>query len=107
MPDEIVVTLPRLDAEQVAARIARLTVAYFSEPENVAGLSGSLLLLLAIFRGRHAPFPAMLIVSCMGQAGGRMAYRSYKNLEILAQAASGQVPDVSTVRDEYSQPDPG
>jgi hypothetical protein len=36
-----------------------------------------------------------------------MTYRSYKNLEILAQAASGRAPDVSTMRDEYSQPDPG
>lgn len=78
-----------LDIERIGAVAGRQAIAYFSDPENLAGLSGSVLLLLAVFRGRGPRLIPALIVSGMGQAGGRMAYRSYKNLELLAQAASG------------------
>lgn len=83
----------KLDAGDLSAAVARGLVGYFSEPENLAGISGSVLLLLIVSRGRHMPLIPALMVSGMGQLGGRMAYRSYRNLEIIAQAAQAQAGD--------------
>ena len=87
MPDEIVLTLPRLDPERVGAALAKQAAAFVREPENLAGFSGELLLPLIVFRGCRPPLVPFLAVALMGYAGGRMAWRSYKNLEVIAQAA--------------------
>lgn len=83
------------NAEELAGDIGRSAVRYLRDPENLAALSGATLLPLIVFRGRRVPFLPLFLVALMGEQGGRVAYRSARNLEVIAQAASGQVPDVS------------
>ena len=79
--------LERFDAEKFGAGVARQAAAAIRNPEFMAGLSGEVLLPLIVFRGRKVPLVPFFVVALMGFAGGRMAYRSYRNLEILASAA--------------------
>lgn len=80
--------LPGLDPEKIGGAVARAAAAYVRDPENLAGFSGSVLLpVLVISRGgRRLPFLPWLMLALMGDAAGRLAWRSYKNLEIIAQA---------------------
>lgn len=87
----------RLDIhpEDLAAKIARGVTAHLRDPENLAGLSGAVLMPLIVFRGRRVPFIPLFLVSLMGEQAGRLAYRSSEHLRVIAQAATGQVPDAS------------
>lgn len=78
--------LQGFDPERIGGVMARTAAAYFRDPENIAGFSGSVLLLVLVSRGRRIPLVPALMISAMGQGAGRMAWRSYKNLEIIAQA---------------------
>ena len=106
LPDEDLTTpehllhLPaRIDAGEIGARIGRAAAAYVRQPATVAGLSGNILRPLIVFRGRKVPFVPYFIVALMGEAGGRMAWRSYKNLETIARTASEQVHVSTTPSD--------
>jgi len=85
-------------AEDLAATAARAAVAWLAEPENIAGTSGAMLLPLLVFRGRRVPLIPFFIAALMGDQVGRMAWRASRNLQVIAEAAAGQVPDVSTVK---------
>jgi hypothetical protein len=90
----------RLRAEELAGMAAQSAVRFFREPENLAGLSGAVLLPLLVFRGKRVPFLPFFLVSLMGEQAGVMAYKSYRNLEVIAQASAGQIPDVSATPDD-------
>lgn len=74
-------------AEDLVAKIASSAVRMLRSPENLAGLSGSLLLPLVVFRGRRPPLLPWLVVALMGEYGGRMAWRASQDLRVIAQAA--------------------
>lgn len=78
-----------LDPQDLAATTARAAVRFFSDPENLAAVSGATLLPLMVMVVARKPLPLMpwLILALMGEGIGIMAYRSYKNLEIIAAAA--------------------
>ena len=78
-----------LDPQDLAATGARAAVRFFSDPENLAAVSGATLLPLAFMAMTRKPLPLVpwLILALMGEAMGIMGYRSYKNLEIIAAAA--------------------
>ena len=80
--------LLRFDPEEIGGFIAQKTVRLFSDPANLAQFSGGVILPVMIARGRPVPFIPFMILSLIGQAAGRMAWQSYKNLETIAQAAS-------------------
>lgn len=106
MPDEetrkgLLVALD-LDTGELAAQIGRSVAQAFSDPEKLSGMAGALLLPLIVARGRHLRFAPLFLLALMGERAGLLAYRSYKNLEVIAQAASGQIPAVSRV-----EPDAG
>lgn len=82
MADELVMRLPGRDE---VSSVAVAVVRFYAEPENLAGLSGAMLLPLTVFRGR-VPFLPFAIVALIGWAGGRMAWRACENLDIIAQA---------------------
>lgn len=96
MPDDASF-LVKLDIhpEDLAEKMARGLVQFYREPENLAALSGGILLPLIVFRGRRVPFLPVFVVAMMGVQGGKMAYRASENLRVIAQAAAGQVPEVS------------
>lgn len=75
------------NAEDLAGKIAGSVVRTFRSPENLAGLSGSLLLPLIVFRGRRPPLLPWLAVAIMGEYGGRMAWRAGQDLRTIARAA--------------------
>lgn len=74
-------------AEDLASKIASNVVRTFRSPENLAALSGSLLLPLIVFRGRRPPLLPWLAVALMGEYGGRMAWRAAQDLRTIARAA--------------------
>lgn len=84
----------RLDPERIGSAVGRAAAAYVREPENIAAFSGSVLLLALVSRGRRMPLLPALMISLMGNRAGVMAWRSYKNLETIAQAQQppGPVP---------------
>lgn len=74
-------------SEEIAGKIGRNLVRTFREPENLAALSGALVLPLVVFRGRRVPFIPFMIISLIGECGGRLAYRASRDLRTLAAAA--------------------
>lgn len=79
--------LPRLSLEQAGALAGRIMADTVSNPELRAGFCGAVLLPLLVGHSRRIPFVPLLILSLMGEAAGIMVWRSYKNLEVIAQAA--------------------
>ena len=84
---ELRLTLP--DPGDLASTAARAAVRFFSDPENLAAVSGATLLPLMVMAMARKPLPFLpwLVLALMGEGMGIMAYRSYKNLEIIAAAA--------------------
>jgi hypothetical protein len=107
-PDDLTTRRPLIrltgNAEELAGNISQSVVRHLRDPENVAALSGAILMPLIVFRGRRVPFLPLFLVSLMGEQAGRMVYRSSENLRIIAQAAMGQVPEVSCTDGEPGCP---
>lgn len=85
---EVRLALP--DPADLASLAARGAVRFFSDPENLAGVTGATLLPLAFMVAARKPLPFLpwLMLALMGEGMGVMAWRSYKNLEIIAAAAA-------------------
>jgi hypothetical protein len=83
----LVLELEKLDAGEIGANIGRAVAGHLRQPENLAGLAGSVLLPMMVFRGARVPVPLLFLTCLAGEAAGRMAYRASRNLEILARAA--------------------
>ena len=86
-PEHLLHLPVRLDAGDIGSVVAQKMVEILREPENRAYLAGSVLVPLMVFRGKNVPLIPFMVVGFIGAHASRMAYRSYKNLEIIAQAA--------------------
>ena len=82
--------VPRLDPERIGGAVARGAVRLARDPEFLAAAAGGTLLPLIVFRGRRPPLIPWLIIALLGEQAGLMAWRSYTNLQVIAQAAAGQ-----------------
>ena len=79
----------RLDPEKVGAALARGAAGFLADPENLAAVAGATLLPLIVFRHRPPLLP-WLAVALLGDRAGRMAWRTYANLDTLAKAAASE-----------------
>lgn len=77
--------------EELAEKVARTAITHLRNPENVAAISGALLLPLIVFRGRRVPFLPFAVVSMIGGQGGRMAWRASRDLRTIAESTA--LPD--------------
>ena len=68
--------------------VGRSALAWVRRPENLAGLTGAVLLPPLVFRGRRPPLIPWLIVSLAGDQMFRMGYRAQRNLQAIADAAA-------------------
>jgi hypothetical protein len=85
--DDDLLTLIRHGVGEGLELAGRSALASFRKPENVAGLAGSVLLPLIVFRHRRPPFIPWLIVALAGDQMFRMGYRAQRNLQAIADAA--------------------
>lgn len=88
MPDsESLIVKLDIHPEELAEKWARSMVTQLRNPENVAAISGAILLPLIVFRGRRVPFLPFAIISMIGGQGARMAWRASQDLRTIARAA--------------------
>lgn len=79
----------RLDAEKIGAALAHEAAAFLRDPENLAAVAGATLLPVIVFRHRPPLLP-WLAMALIGDRAGRMAWRTYANIETLARAADSE-----------------